>query len=120
MITNIDPTKANQLLNSNESFIINIVASWCSDCTAQAENFPVFAEQFTVKGVAVYQVNVQDVKNQYISAEHEALTVKLGGRGYPRTVLISNNKIVDPNNVEIISREQLLTLADKFNVLLTK
>jgi thiol-disulfide isomerase/thioredoxin len=118
MIKNIDPTKANQLLNSNESFIINIVASWCSDCTAQAENFPLFAEQFASKGIAVYQVNVQDEKNQYISAEHEALTLKLGGRGYPRTVLIANSKIVDADNIEIISHEQLLMLANKFNFLL--
>jgi thiol-disulfide isomerase/thioredoxin len=120
MIKNIDPTKANQLLNSNESFIINIVTSWCSDCTAQAENLPLFAEQFAIKGVAVYQINVQDVKNQYISAEHEALTVKLGGRGYPRTVLILNNKIVDPDNIEIVSSEQLLTLANRFSLRLNR
>ncbi|HEY7864894.1 MAG TPA: periplasmic thioredoxin of cytochrome c-type biogenesis [Psychromonas sp.] len=118
MINNIDPAKANQLLNSHESFIINIVTSWCSDCTAQAENLPLFAEQFAIKGIAVYQINVQDVKNQYISAEHEALTVKLGGQGYPRTVLISNKNIVDPNNVEIVSHQQLLTLANKFSLLL--
>ncbi|MFT6141089.1 MAG: thiol-disulfide isomerase/thioredoxin [Psychromonas sp.] len=118
MIKNIDPAKANQLLNSNASFVLNIVTSWCGDCTAQAENLPLFVKKFAVKGIAVYQVNVQDVKNQYLSAEHEALTVKLGGHGYPRTVLISNNKIVDPNNVEIVSREQLLILANKFSLFL--
>jgi thiol-disulfide isomerase/thioredoxin len=116
MIKNIDPAKANQLLNSNASFILNIVTSWCGDCTAQAENFPLFADQFAVKGIAVYQINVQDVKDQYISAEHEVLTVKFGGRGYPRTALVLNNKIVDANNVEMVSREQLSILANKFNL----
>lgn len=76
--------------------------------------------QVTITLGPVYQINVQDVKNQYISAEHEALTVKFGGRGYPRTVLILNNNIVDPNNVEIISRAQLLSLANKFSLLLNR
>lgn len=113
---NID--KAQQLFSSSNAFILNIVAAWCSDCTAQAENLPAFTLLFVDRGVPVYQLNVQDIKNQYLSAEHEALTVKLGGRGYPRTMLMLNNKTVDADNVEIISGEQLAALADKFTLLL--
>ncbi|PKH02968.1 periplasmic thioredoxin of cytochrome c-type biogenesis [Psychromonas sp. MB-3u-54] len=116
----IDITKAEQLFSGNEVFVLNIVASWCSDCTAQAENLSLFSQLLSAQGVPVYQLNVQDIKNQYLSARHEALTVKLGGRGYPRTVLMSGNKIVDAENVEIISREQLAALADKFTLLLNK
>jgi thiol-disulfide isomerase/thioredoxin len=114
----IDIKKAQQLFSCSDAFVLNIVAAWCSDCTAQAENLPAFARLFVDRGVPIYQLNVQDIKNQYLSAEHEALTVKLGGRGYPRTVLMSNNKTVDADNVEIISREQLGALADKFTLLL--
>jgi len=120
MIKNIDITKAVRLLNSSEKFVMNIVASWCSDCTAQAVNLPSFAQFFSTKELTVYQLNVQDIKNQYLSPQHEALTIKLGGRGYPRTALISNNQIVDADNVEIISSEQLADLADKFTLLLSK
>ncbi|MFT6926247.1 MAG: thiol-disulfide isomerase/thioredoxin [Psychromonas sp.] len=115
---NIDINKAQQLFSGSDAFILNIVAAWCSDCTAQAENLPAFARLFVDRGVPVYQLNVQDIKNQYLSAEHQALTVKLGGRGYPRTVLMLNNKSLDANNVEIISGEQLAALADKFTLLL--
>jgi thiol-disulfide isomerase/thioredoxin len=118
MIKNIDLTKVDQLFSSSDVFVLNIVASWCSDCTAQAENLPAFAPLCSTGRLPFYQLNVQDIKDQYLSAQHEALTIKLGGRGYPRTVLMSGNKIVDSDNVEIIRREQLVALADKFTLLL--
>ncbi|ABM02957.1 periplasmic thioredoxin of cytochrome c-type biogenesis [Psychromonas ingrahamii 37] len=115
----IDITKAEQLLSGSDAFILNIVALWCSDCTAQAENLPAFAQLLSDQGMPVYQLNVQNIKDQYLSAQHKALTIKLGGRGYPRTVLMLGNKIVDSDNIEIISAEQLATLANKFTLLLS-
>ncbi|WP_019615155.1 peroxiredoxin family protein [Psychromonas ossibalaenae] len=114
MIKYINAAQAHELITSTNTCIINIVAEWCSDCTQQADNFPQFAHSFTEKGIAVYQVNVQKVKNDFLSDAHQELTTLLGGPGYPRTVLIKKGKIIDADNVEVISDEALGKLAEKF------
>jgi len=49
-----------------------------------------------------------------LSDAHKELTQLLGGHGYPRTVLIQKGKIIDADNVEVISEEALDKLAAKF------
>jgi hypothetical protein len=119
MIKNINVEQAKQLLNSNDTFIINILAAWCTDCTEQAKNTPSFTQYFTNPNIPFYQLNVQETKNVFISAEHQQVTDLLGGRGYPRTVLIKEGIICDADNVEIISSESLRQLAEKFKIQLT-
>jgi len=114
MIKSIDGKQVEALMESEATCILNIVTAWCGDCTKQAESINLFASHFIVKGISVYEVNVQNERNQFLSPELAALTDSLGGPGYPRTVLIQNGKVVDADNVEVISKEQLAALADKF------
>ena len=114
MIKYIDAKQVEALIDSEATWILNIVTAWCGDCTKQAESINLFASHFIIKGISVYEVNVQNERNQFISPELEALTESLGGRGYPRTVLIQNGKVVDADNVEVISEGQLSALSDKF------
>lgn len=120
MIKNINAEQALQLLDSKDTFIINIVAAWCPDCTDQAENTPTFAQHFFNLDIPFYLLNVQDSKNVYISDVHQQVTELLGGRGYPRTALIKQGVICDADNVEIISSEALQQLAEKFTAQLTE
>lgn len=114
MIKYIDAKQAKDLISSGNTCILNIVAAWCSDCTKQAANFAPFANCFTQQGFAVYELNVQDDKHVFLSPQHQQLTEQFGGHGFPRTALLSKGKIVDADNIEVISAEQLSTLAEKF------
>jgi len=99
---------------NGETCIVNLTATWCPDCTEQAENLAQFADAFAEKSVPCYTLAVQVEKRVYLSDEHESFTESVGGHGFPRTVLVINGEIVDADNVEVISKEQLTELADKF------
>ena len=114
MIKKISAVQAQQLMTTNDTFIINIVASWCSDCTEQAENTPNFAKHFSDMNIDFYQLNVQNTKSEFLSDSHQQITELFGGHGYPRTVLVKEGKILDSENVEVISNTSLTHLAEKF------
>ena len=114
MIKYINAAQAQDLMRAENTCILNLVAAWCSDCTRQSKNVGSFAQGFTKKGISVYNVNVQDEKNLFLSPLHQQLTEQFGGHGFPRTILIKEGKSADANNVEVISEEQLAELADKF------
>jgi len=114
MIKQVSPQKIQQLIESKETFIVNVVASWCSDCTKQASHIDSFADLFSSINIHVFQINVQDQRNQFLSSEHKALTNQFGGHGFPRTILIKKGRIIDADNVEVIENDQLLQLAEKF------
>lgn len=101
-------------INEGETCVINLTASWCPDCTEQAENLAVFADAFAEKQVPCYTSAVQVEKRVYLSNEHQAFTDSLGGHGFPRTILVINGEVVDADNVEVISAPQLAELAKKF------
>ena len=103
----------NSIINA-ESCVVNLTASWCSDCTEQSRHLHKFSEALAIKQLAVYSLVMQTEKNIYLSSEHQSFTEALGGHGFPRTVLVINGKTVDADNVEIISAEQLTELANKF------
>lgn len=110
-----DPTEVSQLMTLGDTFIINVVTAWCPDCTVrQKQHIGSFAHKLHQHEIDVLQVNVQLVKDEFISAEHEQLTNKFGGHGYPRTVFIKQGNVLDQNNVEIITQESLSALATKF------
>lgn len=103
-------------INNGETCIVNLTASWCPDCTDQAQNLALFAEAFAEKNVPCYTLAVQVEKRVYLSDDHQSFTESLGGHGFPRTVLVIAGKVVDADNVEVISKEQLSELAEKFLV----
>ena len=114
MVKYFSAEKIQDLIKSKESCILNLVAAWCSDCTEQSNSFDFFASRFITQGIPVYELNVQDDKNIFLSPLHQQLTQQFGGHGFPRTILIQEGDIIDADNVEVISKEQLSELADKF------
>jgi len=67
MIKSITPQQITQFMAIKNTFIVNIVAAWCSDCTKQAVNIADFTEDFSRDDIQVYNVNVQDVRNVYLT-----------------------------------------------------
>jgi len=55
----------------------------------------------------------------YIDQQHQDLVDEMGGHGYPRTILVIAGKVLSTNNVEVIKQQDLINLANKFNVLLS-
>jgi len=105
-------------LKNNDTFVLNIIANWCSDCTEQDNNIQVFIDKLSSQKVDLFNLVAQQNKAQFIDTETQALITELGGHGYPRTVFIKQGKIIDEKNVEIISEKQLINLAEKFISLL--
>ena len=114
MVKPVNAEQIQDIIKLKETCILNLVASWCSDCTEQSNNFNFFASSFIAQGVSVYELNVQDDKNIFLSPLHLQLTQQFGGHGFPRTILIREGESIDADNVEVISKEKLSELADKF------
>lgn len=114
MIENKTIEQVQSSLAEDETCVLNLTAAWCSDCTDQAKNLKKMSEKLALKHVPIYTVTVQQEKNVYLSAAHESFTESLGGHGFPRTVLVLKGKVVDANNVEVISPEQLAVLSEQF------
>jgi thiol-disulfide isomerase/thioredoxin len=117
MLRNSELNTVKALIESQHSFVLNIVASWCPDCTQeQAPNLPLFAEQLQDVGLDLINLLVQEEKRVYLSQAHEHFVDQLGGHGFPRTVLFINGQAVDTDNVEILKTEALTSLGKKFIV----
>lgn len=111
----VEPNEINSRISAGHTFIVNVVAAWCPDCTERQKlTIDDFAQKMKSQAIDVLQVNVQRVKGEFIEDEHAQLTAKFGGHGYPRTVLICQGNIVDSNNVEILTDNALSALAEKF------
>lgn len=114
MIKNSSLEQLQKNIATAECCVVNITAKWCSDCTDQANNLDLFSDILATKAISFYTLEVQKEKNIYLSTEHQDFTEQLGGHGFPRTVLIIKGKVVDGDNVEVISSSQLNELSDKF------
>jgi len=111
----VEPTEVNRRMAAGDTFVVNVVAAWCPDCTVrQKQHIERFAQEMKLHDIDVLQVNVQLQRGEFISAEHEAMTTQFGGHGYPRTVLIRHGNIADQDNVEVVTEEGLSVLAKKF------
>lgn len=118
---NISIEEIDNKVANKESFVLNLVASWCPDCTEkQAPNLPVFEQSLMDSELSLYNIIVQYHRGEFLSAAHQDLVEQLGGHGYPRTVLFVSGQAIDTDNVEITSREQLEVLTDKFKALIKK
>lgn len=107
------------LMTAQQSFVLNIIASWCPDCTErQATQIDGFADRLQPAGLDVYQLNVQDEKRVYLNDALAQFVAELGGHGFPRTVLFHHGKPVDADNVEVFTEDGLKLLAGKFSCLM--
>jgi len=114
-VSELTPEDVRRLISEGETFVLNITADWCQDCTArQRPRLPEFIRKLKRAHIPFYQIAVQQEKMQFTSAEHEKMTREFGGHGYPRTVLIVDGRVRSKDNVEIVSREGLDRLADAF------
>jgi len=114
-IKEISPSDIERLIEQKATFVLNIVTSWCPDCTVrQIKHIPSFAAWLNSYDIRFYQCTVQYERDTFVSPEHESLVKSCGGHGYPRTVLFKNGILVDNDNVEIMTREDLDLLGDKF------
>jgi len=114
----IKPDTFYEKIEQQDSFVLNIVASWCSDCTDQQNNISSLVDTLDVK-LPVLQLTAQNEKGVYIDQQHQDLVDEMGGHGYPRTILVIAGKVLSTNNVEVIKQQDLINLANKFNVLLS-
>ena len=115
LIQIVEPSEVNHRMAAGDSFVVNVVAAWCPDCTVrQKQHIDGFALEMKNHGLDVLQVNVQLARGKFISVEHEEMTTLFGGHGYPRTVLIKHGNVIDQNNVEITTEDLLSALAEKF------
>jgi hypothetical protein len=117
----VEPEEVNRRIALGDTFVVNIVAAWCPDCTErQALHIDGFTEKLNSADIDVLQVNVQLQKGDFISPEHEQVTTLFGGHGFPRTVLIKNGDVVDKDNVEVVTENALSGLASKFIKIVTE
>ena len=114
----IKPDTFYEKIEQQDSFVLNIVASWCSDCTDQQNNISSLVDTLDVK-LPVLQLTVQNEKGVFIDQQHQDLVDEMGGHGYPRTILVIAGKVLSTDNVEVIKQQDLINLANKFNVLLS-
>lgn len=117
-LINISPLEFDQKIQQKKSFVLNVVANWCSDCTDQKANISAFEKEMAECGLNVFQLTAQQEKGVFENIEHQRLIENLGGHGYPRTVLIVEGNVISSNNVEIISKQELMLLANNFKQLL--
>lgn len=108
-------------LEAKDSFVLNIVAAWCPDCTEkQVANLERFAELLSPSSLDVINLEVQKEKRVYLSREHDDFVEGLGGHGFPRTALFINGQPVDSDNVEVLSLAELIRLAERFIAIVNK
>ncbi|TEW55925.1 hypothetical protein E2R68_02205 [Psychromonas sp. RZ22] len=113
----VTPLEVNEKIENKQSFVLNIVATWCSDCMDQQENIISFVNELKQQELDVVQLIAQHEKGVFVDLAYQQLVEHFGGHGYPRTVLIKNGEAVSTSNVEIISETELLALATEFSKL---
>ena len=117
----VEPAEVSRRMAAGDTFVVNIVAAWCPDCTErQAPHIDGFTQKMKSAEVDVLQINVQLQKGDFISPEHEQITNLFGGHGYPRTVLIKAGNVKDKDNVEVVTEDTLSALASKFIEIVTE
>ncbi|ROR99907.1 hypothetical protein EDC56_2541 [Sinobacterium caligoides] len=102
-------------IDRRDSFVLNIVADWCTDCTErQAPLMAGFVERLNDESILTVQLLAQHEKNEYLSPEHCSFVAKLGGHGFPRTVAFINGIADSESYVEVVEEHTMKKLADKF------
>ena len=111
----VEPDAITERMATKDTFVVNVVASWCPDCTQrQKPHLPNFVHRLQQAGIDVLELNAQDQQRIYLSPAHQAITEAFGGHGFPRTLLICDGQVVDSDNVEVMTLAGLETLAIRF------
>lgn len=119
MLIELELNSVLEKLENKQSFVLNIIASWCPDCTeGQAPNLVKFGQNMEDVNLEVVNLLVQKEKRVYLTSQHQNFVDSLGGHGFPRTVLFVDGVNVDSDNVEIINENQLEDLSQKFSSVL--
>ncbi len=114
----LQPEEVRQKMAAGETFVLNVITDWCPDCTTrQHPNLPAFIDPLTRAGIEIFQLTVQLQRLVFLTEGHEQLVEQFGGHGYPRTILIKSGKEVE-SAVEVMTRENLAALAERFIQLL--
>jgi thiol-disulfide isomerase/thioredoxin len=110
-----DPDAIRERISKKDTFVVNVVTSWCPDCTERQKPYlPNFVHRLQEAGIDVLELNVQAQRRVFLSPAHQEVTEAFGGHGFPRTVLVIDGQVVDRDNVEVITLEGLEKLAASF------
>lgn len=97
-----------QLVAEEKTFVLNVIAAWCSDCTEQQAPFiPSFAQNVQHQGIQFFQLLAQESKDQYLDNGIAEFVESIWGHGFPRTLLIDKGKPTAINQIELINQQQL-------------
>ncbi len=104
-----------QWIEQQQTFVLNIVAQWCTDCTEQQSRYiDSFNQQLTNGGIEFAQLLAQTDKQVYLSEPIQRFVQDLGGHGFPRTLLFVNGVASETSYVEVITEHGLKALAEHF------
>lgn len=104
-------------LAAGDTFVLNQVAEWCPDCTErQRPALPAFEAALARGGLPLLTLCVQQTRGVYLDEGHALLSARIGGAGYPRTLLVKDGQpaSVDSglNRVEVMSEPELIAYAE--------
>lgn len=104
-------------LAAGDTFVLNQVAEWCPDCTErQRPALPAFEAALARGGLPLLTLCVQQTRGVYLDEGHAQLSARIGGAGYPRTLLVKDGQpaSVDSglNRVEVMSESALIAYAE--------
>lgn len=115
MLGKLNLAQVKAKIDNKDTFVLNIVAQWCPDCTErQAVHMDKFVDTCDKVNLDVIELLVQEERLVFLSRDHETFVESLGGHGYPRTVLFKGGVAADSDNVEIITESSLADLSEKF------
>ncbi len=104
-----------QWIEKEQTFVLNIVAQWCTDCTQQQSRYIAsFSNQLASAGIEFAQLLAQTDKHVYLSEQVQRFVENLGGHGFPRTLLFVNGVASEASYVEVITQQGLEALAGHF------
>ena len=104
-------------LAAGDTFVLNQVAEWCPDCTKrQRPALPAFEAALARGGLPLVTLCVQQTRGVYLSDAHAQLSERIGGAGYPRTLLVRHGQPASLdsglNRVEVMSEPDLVAYAE--------
>ena len=104
-------------LAAGDTFVLNQVAEWCPDCTErQRPALPAFEAALARGGLPLVTLCVQQTRGVYLSDAHAQLSERIGGAGYPRTLLVRHGQPASLdsglNRVEVMSEPDLVAYAE--------
>ena len=96
---------------------VAVVAEWCPDCAErQRPALPAFEAALARGGLPLVTLCVQQTRGVYLSDAHAQLSERIGGAGYPRTLLVRHGQPASLdsglNRVEVMSEPDLVAYAE--------